>query len=276
MKILMLLPAFNEEDSIPALLPRIREAMETGGFDYRVVLVDDGSRDETAARAERFAREMPIDILRHPINRGLGETIRDGIEHCVRIGGPGDIVVRMDCDDSQDPAYVATLVEKIQGGCDVVVTSRYQPGGGQSGVEGHRHAGEAGGLSGRPLFQRSTVMLARFRQQLPATLPLIVAASFWRRRDAFATSIALVWLFQNFFNIARYMADARARVLPLVGGDHDWTEIFTRWHVLHLDTRIAGLVGVLGWAGLLMTCCALARLWWRQRAADGPHSGWRA
>ncbi|MCA9255905.1 MAG: glycosyltransferase [Phycisphaerales bacterium] len=138
MKILMLLPAFNQEDSIPALLPRIREAMETGGFDYRVVLVDDGSRDETAARAERFAREMPIDILRHPINRGLGETIRDGIEHCVRIGGPGDIVVRMDCDDSQDPAYVATLVEKIQGGCDVVVTSRYQPGGGQSGVEGYR------------------------------------------------------------------------------------------------------------------------------------------
>ncbi|HPF37658.1 MAG TPA: glycosyltransferase [Phycisphaerae bacterium] len=138
MKILMLLPAFNEEDSIPALLPRIRDAMETGGFDYRVVLVDDGSRDETAARAERFRREMPIDILRHPINRGLGETIRDGIEHCVGIGGPGDIVVRMDCDDSQDPAYVATLVEKVQSGCDVVVTSRYQPGGGQSGVEGHR------------------------------------------------------------------------------------------------------------------------------------------
>ncbi len=138
MTIFILLPAYNEEDSIPALLPRIRDSMRDGGFSYRIVLVDDGSMDETAARAERFAREMPIDILRHSINRGLGETIRDGIEHCVRSGSPGDIVVRMDCDDSQDPSYVAALVEKIESGCDVVVTSRYQPGGGQSGVEGHR------------------------------------------------------------------------------------------------------------------------------------------
>lgn len=138
MTILMLLPAFNEEDSIPALLPRIRDAMAAGDYSYRVVLVDDGSRDETAARAERYARDMPIDILRHPINRGLGETIRDGMEHCVRIGKPGDIVIRMDCDDSQDPAYVVNLIEKIRTGCDVVVTSRYQPGGGQSGVEGYR------------------------------------------------------------------------------------------------------------------------------------------
>ncbi|MCB1933202.1 MAG: hypothetical protein KDI45_12140 [Candidatus Accumulibacter sp.] len=131
--------------------------------------------------------------------------------------------------------------------------------------------------AGHPLFWLLNDRLGVYGGTLgQLALPLIVAASFWRRRDAFATSIALVWLFQNFFNIARYMADARARVLPLVGGDHDWTEIFTRWHVLHLDTRIAGLVGVLGWAGLLMTCCALARLWWRQRAADGPHSGWRA
>lgn len=138
MTIFILLPAYNEEDSIPALLPRIRDAMEVVGARYRVVLVDDGSRDATVARAERFGREMPIDILRHPINRGLGETIRDGIEYCVREGAPGDIVVRMDCDDSQDPSYVNAMLEKIQSGCDVVVTSRYQPGGGQSGVEGYR------------------------------------------------------------------------------------------------------------------------------------------
>lgn len=138
MTVFILLPAYNEAESIPALLPRIREAMSAGGFSYRVVLVDDGSRDETTARAERFAGDMPIDILRHSINRGLGETIRDGIEYCVREGGEGDIIVRMDCDDSQDPLYIGAMVEKIHGGCDVVVTSRYQPGGGQSGVEGYR------------------------------------------------------------------------------------------------------------------------------------------
>ncbi|MCB1488256.1 MAG: quinone-dependent dihydroorotate dehydrogenase [Bauldia sp.] len=67
----------------------------------------------------------------------------------------------------------------------------------RSGVEGHRHAGEAGGLSGRPLFQRSTVMLARFRQQLPATLPLIGiggvgdAATAWAKFEAGAALVQL-------------------------------------------------------------------------------------
>lgn len=120
--------------------------------------------------------------------------------------------------------------------------------------------------AGHPLFWLLNSRLGVYGGTLAQlALPLIVAASFWRRRDAFAASFALVWLFQNFFNIARYMADARAQILPLVGGDHDWTEIFSRWHVLHLDTRIAGLVSVLGWSGVLLVCCALARLWWRQR-----------
>jgi len=47
------------------------------------------------------------------------------------------------------------------------------------------------------------------------------------------------------------MADARAQVLPLVGGgEHDWTAIFARWGVLSYDTRIAGLVSAIGWLGL--------------------------
>ena len=61
-------------------------------------------------------------------------------------------------------------------------------------------------------------------------------------RDTVVCTV-LAWLFQNFWNIARYMADARAQVLPLVGnGEHDWTEIFSRWGVLRRDTGIAGFV----------------------------------
>jgi hypothetical protein len=120
--------------------------------------------------------------------------------------------------------------------------------------------------AGHPLFWLLDNRLGVYGGTLgQLALPLIVAASFWRRRDAFATALVLVWLFQNFFNIARYMADARAQMLPLVGGGHDWTEIFARWQVLHLDTRIAGIVGVLGWAGVLLVCCTLAWSWWRGR-----------
>jgi len=137
MKIFVLLPAYNEAESIPMLLPRIKTALT--GRAYEVVLVDDGSRDETARLAELHGADMPLTILRHPINRGLGETIRDGIEYCVRVGQSGDVMVRMDCDDSQDPAYIPSFVEKIRAGADVVVASRYQEGGGQSGVHGYRN-----------------------------------------------------------------------------------------------------------------------------------------
>jgi hypothetical protein len=70
--------------------------------------------------------------------------------------------------------------------------------------------------------------------------PLLAALQFRRSANPAGIVAALVWFGENLFNIARYMADARAQELPLVGGDHDWTEIFGRWHVLHLDGRIAG------------------------------------
>jgi hypothetical protein len=77
-------------------------------------------------------------------------------------------------------------------------------------------------------------------------------------------AICWVWLFENFLNIARYMADSRALELPLVGGgDHDWNEIFFRWKVLHYDVEIGNVTRWIGWAG--MTVAAVWILWrtWR-------------
>jgi len=72
----------------------------------------------------------------------------------------------------------------------------------------------------------------------------------------------VVWLGENLFNIARYMADARTRVLPLVGnGEHDWTEIFSRWGVLHLDYRIAGVTRGIGVVLVVGAIAWLYRLW---------------
>lgn len=138
MTLFVLLPAFNEEDSIPALVPKIFHALADGRWEFRVVLVDDGSTDHTRQRLVELRPEFPVEVLSHPINRGLGETIRDGIEYCVREGRPGDVVIRLDCDDTQDPAAIPALVEQTTEGYDVVLTSRYQPGGGQTGVYGYR------------------------------------------------------------------------------------------------------------------------------------------
>lgn len=82
--------------------------------------------------------------------------------------------------------------------------------------------------------------------------PLVALIAFWLRREAVSFAIAGVWFFENYLNIAHYMSDARAQVLPLVGGgEHDWTNIFSRWGVLSYDTRIGGFVNLMGWLGMI-------------------------
>jgi dolichol-phosphate mannosyltransferase len=138
MKVWILLPAFNEEDSIPAMLPKIAEVLKAQALDYRVVIVNDGSSDTTADVAARYGREYPVDVVTHVINRGLGETERDGFEFIAANCAPDDIIVRMDCDDTHEPEYVPALLAKMAEGFDVVNTSRFQPGGGQMGLNGYR------------------------------------------------------------------------------------------------------------------------------------------
>ena len=134
------------------------------------------------------------------------------------------------------------------------------------------HANLAFHEFGHPLFglfsERLGVYGGTFGQ---LAFPLICAASFWLRREAVAFALSGLWTFENFFNIARYMADARRLELPLVGGcnpedAHDWLEIFSRWGVLGSDTRIAGLVTFAAWIGILAILAWLARRCLRDRA----------
>jgi hypothetical protein len=76
-------------------------------------------------------------------------------------------------------------------------------------------------------------------------VPLAFVLHFAWRRDAFASFMVLFWLSQSLFNVAVYVADARAQVLPLVGGEyaiHDWSWMLSRLHVLRRDEAIAGVV----------------------------------
>jgi hypothetical protein len=93
------------------------------------------------------------------------------------------------------------------------------------------------------------------------TFPLVLAISFWRQGKALSVAAAVIWFFENWLNIARYMADARALELPLVGGgDHDWNTIFTRWDILQYDLNIARTVKILAWTGMAL---AVAWIGWR-------------
>ena len=96
--------------------------------------------------------------------------------------------------------------------------------------------------------------------------PVVLIVSFWRQGYPLSFAAGWIWLFENFFNIARYMADARELVLPLVGGGgHDWNTIFDAWDVLRFDTTIAEWVVVAGWTGIGATWCWVAWRAWRGR-----------
>lgn len=136
--IIILLPAYNEADSIGTLLDKIRDTMEQHQLAYTVVVVDDGSRDGTREILRGRAERMPITVIEHRINRGLWETIRDGFEWAAEHCQPDDVIIRMDADDTHEPHYIPALVAKLEEGNDVVIASRFQAGGGALGLNAYR------------------------------------------------------------------------------------------------------------------------------------------
>ncbi|MEJ0088698.1 MAG: hypothetical protein WDM80_02950 [Limisphaerales bacterium] len=101
--------------------------------------------------------------------------------------------------------------------------------------------------------------------------PIALAISFLRKGRPLAFAASVIWFFENWLNIARYMADARALELPLVGGgDHDWNTIFSRWHILSYDTEIAGVVKFIGWLGMAAACVWVGWRWWCDRNRPEP------
>jgi hypothetical protein len=85
--------------------------------------------------------------------------------------------------------------------------------------------------------------------------PIILAVSCWRKGQVLGFAASLIWFFENWLNIARYMADARKLQLPLVGGgDQDWNTILARWDILMYDTRIADGLKTSAWIGFGVVC----------------------
>ncbi|MBI3316155.1 MAG: glycosyltransferase family 2 protein [Candidatus Omnitrophica bacterium] len=128
------LPAYNEEIALPRLVEKFGGELKSSEEPYRIVVLDDGSSDRTLAAAAELSKKYPLDILRHPRNLGLGITLRDGIEHLSRVAGDEDLIVTLDCDDTHEPKYLPAALKKIREGYDVVILSRYCPGGGEAGL----------------------------------------------------------------------------------------------------------------------------------------------
>jgi hypothetical protein len=116
MRILVIIPAFNEEQSLPGLLDEVRR------LDLDAVVVNDASRDST----EDVVKSKGFPVLSLPVNLGIGGAVQTGFIYALRHGY--DVVVQVDGDGQHDPAQIPAITDPIAAGvADCVVGSRYLP-----------------------------------------------------------------------------------------------------------------------------------------------------
>jgi dolichol-phosphate mannosyltransferase len=123
-RVLVVLPTYNESATIGRVLAAVRESLPHAD----ILVVDDSSPDGTAELAEKAAAELgSIHVLVRPEKNGLGPAYRAGFAWGLERGY--DAFVEMDSDFSHDPAALPQLVAPLERGYEVVIGSRYVPGG---------------------------------------------------------------------------------------------------------------------------------------------------
>jgi dolichol-phosphate mannosyltransferase len=130
----VVLPAYNEGAAIGAVLEALSRTSRGLGAPFQAVVVDDGSSDDTPAQARSRGGLLPVTLIVHDQNQGLGAAIRDGLLRAVDLASNGDVVVTMDADDTHAPAAIAAMLDLIDRGDDVVIASRYRAGSESRGV----------------------------------------------------------------------------------------------------------------------------------------------
>lgn len=117
-RILIIIPALNEEESLPATLKELREVVD----DVDILVIDDGSTDATAEVASRsgaVSAQLPFTL-------GVGGAVRVGLHYAQRYGYDRAVVI--DADGQHDPAGITALLEALDHGADMAVGSRFAAG----------------------------------------------------------------------------------------------------------------------------------------------------
>jgi glycosyltransferase involved in cell wall biosynthesis len=184
-KLLILIPAFNEEGAVGSVVEEVRSVMPG----IPILVVDDCSEDAT----RHVAKQAGADVLPLPYHLGLGGCVQAGYRLAFELGY--DYVIRVDGDGQHDPAYIPKILEALQReGCEMVIGSRFVNGDG-------KHTGAARGLGivffrailrpilGRPVKDPTSgfvgvnrTALALFSRSFPLEYPEIEALVVLQRK----------------------------------------------------------------------------------------------
>jgi dolichol-phosphate mannosyltransferase len=123
----VIVPAWNEGENIPLLIPPIAAALDRCSFE--ILVVDDGSKDATASVCAELSRTYPLRlIVREHAEHGLSGAVLHGIAE-----SRGQTIVVMDADLQHPPERITALLDALDGGADFALGSRYVPGGSTDG-----------------------------------------------------------------------------------------------------------------------------------------------
>ena len=130
MTLTLVVPTFNEGENTALLVSEVLREMEKAGRqDFEILFIDD-STDQTPVLLERLARENPaVRWIHRTGERGLGTAIVRGFSEA-----RGSVVAVMDGDLQHPPSILPPMIERIEGGADLVIPSRFLPGGSDGGL----------------------------------------------------------------------------------------------------------------------------------------------
>ncbi|RHO55562.1 glycosyltransferase family 2 protein [Eubacterium sp. AM05-23] len=120
MKVLVIIPAYNEEDSIEFVISKLKKYKNDWKFDLDYIIVNDCSTDKT----EDICRKNNFNYISLPVNLGIGGGVQTGYKYAVE--NHYDVAIQMDGDGQHDPKYIKDLVEEIvTNKVDMVIGSRF-------------------------------------------------------------------------------------------------------------------------------------------------------
>jgi dolichol-phosphate mannosyltransferase len=123
--VFLVLPAYNEEGNLALVL---EDCARATGRRLRTIVVDDGSTDGTNLIARNWAARMPLELIVHAVNEGLGKTMHDGLKRAAELADPDDVIVTMDADNTQPASLIPQMLDAVEAGSDLVIASRFRPG----------------------------------------------------------------------------------------------------------------------------------------------------
>ena len=117
--IVITIPAFNEKKTISEIITDIRRAMSSIRHNYKIIVVDDGSSDNTA----KIVKDSGAIVYSHPINYGLAETFKTEIEKALELNP--EIIVHIDADGQYSAEDIPKMIMAVEDGNDLVLGNRF-------------------------------------------------------------------------------------------------------------------------------------------------------